>query len=95
MGKHAVKHCPVLKGEHTPAMLLLQLPLPLVLGTRGVVQGAVAMPLAILELSLIPTVGSVYSTRQAGCTSMDSCICMTGLPRRELMQACYRNMTGL
>lgn len=49
-------------------MLLLKLPLPLVPGTRGVEQGAIAMPLTILELPLIPTavcgLGVLHSTNR-------------------------------
>lgn len=61
MGKHAVKDCAILKHENASAMLLLQLPLPLILCTCGVVQGAEAMPLPILELSLIPIVAVICS----------------------------------
>ena len=66
VGKHALKDCAILKHEHTSAMLLLKLPLPLVLGTCGVVQGAIAMPLPILELPLIPTLAiDLYLDKQA------------------------------
>lgn len=66
VGKHALEDCAILKHEHTPAMLLLKLPLPLVLGTCGIVQGAIAMPFPVLELSFIPTVDTkVYFYAQA------------------------------
>lgn len=65
MGKHAIKDCAILKHEHASTMLLLQLPLPFVLGTCGVVQGAIAMPLPIFELSLIPVVTIMCSTGTA------------------------------
>jgi len=53
LGKHAIKDCPILKGEDASAMLLLMLPLSLIAGTCGVVQGTVAVTVPIFEHALI------------------------------------------
>lgn len=53
VGKHAIKDCPILKGENALAMLLLMLPFSLIAGTCGVVQCTIAMPLPIFECALI------------------------------------------
>ena len=46
-------------------MLLLGLPLTLILGTCGIVQCTIAMPLSILELSFIPAPTSTLPLSQA------------------------------
>lgn len=52
--KDTIKHSAILKGEHTIAMLLVLLPLPLIAGACCIVKGSVAMPLPILKCALVP-----------------------------------------